>query len=157
MSCKNDLTSAFLNVDGLSDAKLDDVAFFVTAKSPDFFFFWKQCAVRKSLDQTSHVSGDKPGGGIAFYAKNTSELLFRNHTPDILHGDLEYVNTERFWVLVDSLQCKTAICGAYVACQYNDNRNYEWNIAFARGGAHLPIAHALRLLSTQDLRFGLTK
>ena len=31
------------------------------------------------------------------------------------------------------------------------------NIAFARGGAHLPIAHALRLLSTQELRFGLTK
>ena len=28
------------------------------------------------------------------------------------------------------------------------------NIAFARGGAHLPIAHALRLLSTQELRFG---
>ena len=31
------------------------------------------------------------------------------------------------------------------------------NIAFARGGAHLPIAHALRLLSTKELRFGLTK
>ena len=31
------------------------------------------------------------------------------------------------------------------------------NIAFARGGAHSPIAHALRLLSTQELRFGLTK
>ena len=31
------------------------------------------------------------------------------------------------------------------------------NIAFARGGAHLPIAHALRLLSTQELQFGLTK
>ena len=31
------------------------------------------------------------------------------------------------------------------------------NIAFARGGAHLPIAHALRLLSTQELRFGLMK
>ena len=29
------------------------------------------------------------------------------------------------------------------------------DIAFARGGAHLPIAHALGLLSTQ--RFGLTK
>ena len=26
------------------------------------------------------------------------------------------------------------------------------NIAFARGGAHLPIAHALRLLSTQELK-----
>ena len=33
----------------------------------------------------------------------------------------------------------------------------EHNIAFSRGGAHLPIAHALRLLSTQELRFGLTK
>ena len=31
------------------------------------------------------------------------------------------------------------------------------NIAFARGGAHLPTAHALRLLSTGELRFGLTK
>ena len=31
------------------------------------------------------------------------------------------------------------------------------DIAFARGGAHLPIAHALRLLSTKELRFGLTK
>ena len=27
------------------------------------------------------------------------------------------------------------------------------NIAFARGGAHLPIAHALRLLSTKELQF----
>ena len=31
------------------------------------------------------------------------------------------------------------------------------NITFARGDAHYPIAHALRLLSTQELRFGLTK
>ena len=38
-------------------------------------------------------------------------------------------------------------------------KHYECNtnIAFARGGAHLPIAHALRLLSTKELRFGLTK
>ena len=35
--------------------------------------------------------------------------------------------------------------------------NNTVNIAFARGGAHLPIAHALRLLSTQELRFWLTK
>ena len=31
------------------------------------------------------------------------------------------------------------------------------DIAFARGGAHLPIAQALRLLSTQELRFGWKK
>ena len=38
-----------------------------------------------------------------------------------------------------------------------ERRKRRKNIAFARGGAHLPIAHALRLLSTQELRFGLTK
>ena len=32
---------------------------------------------------------------------------------------------------------------------------YEY--ACAEGGAHLPIAHALRLLATKELRFGLTK
>ena len=37
------------------------------------------------------------------------------------------------------------------------NEEEEKNIAFARGGAHLPIAHALCLLSTKELRFGLTK
>ena len=31
------------------------------------------------------------------------------------------------------------------------------NIAFAKGRDHLPIAHAIHLLSTQELRFGLTK
>ena len=31
------------------------------------------------------------------------------------------------------------------------------NIVFPRGGAHLPIAHALRLLSTQEIQFGLTQ
>ena len=40
--------------------------------------------------------------------------------------------------------------------QQNKRLIYK-NIAFARGGAHLPIAHALGLLSTQELLFGLTK
>ena len=31
------------------------------------------------------------------------------------------------------------------------------NIAFTKGGDHLPIAHALRLLSTQELHFELKK
>ena len=45
----------------------------------------------------------------------------------------------------------------YIFCHHL----YIWyqptNIALARGGAHLPIAHVVRLLSTQELRFGLTK
>ena len=34
---------------------------------------------------------------------------------------------------------------------------FRYYIAFAGGGAHLPIAHALRLLYSKELRFGLTK
>ena len=40
---------------------------------------------------------------------------------------------------------------------WKEKRRRMKNIAFARGGAHLPIAHALRLLSTQELQFRLTK
>ena len=42
-------------------------------------------------------------------------------------------------------------------CKEEKEKERKKNIAFARGGAHLPIAHALRLLSKQELRFGLTK
>ena len=42
-------------------------------------------------------------------------------------------------------------------CLDYEARGEDKNIAFARGGAHLTIAHALRLLSTKELRFGLTK
>ena len=35
-----------------------------------------------------------------------------------------------------------------------DNAKY---LECAEGGAHLPITHALRLLSTQELRVGMTK
>ena len=47
--------------------------------------------------------------------------------PDINDEELSFVNNERFWVTVDSLQCKTAICGVYVGCQYGDDRHAEWN------------------------------
>ena len=34
------------------------------------------------------------------------------------------------------------------------DHQHSLNIAFARGGAHLPIAHTLCLLFIQELRFG---
>ena len=49
----------------------------------------------------------------------------------------------RFALAASSLSSTTFL----TACETSDTNN---NIAFARGGAHLPIAHALRLLSTQD-------
>ena len=73
------------------------------------------------------ASGEKPGGGIAFYLKNIAGLLFKRHTPAIAHADLEYVQQERFWVTIDSLSTKTAYCGVYMACQRPDDKYGEWN------------------------------
>ena len=142
ISCKNELVTAFLNVDGLSDARLDDVSSFVSSKSPDLFFLLetKRRAEEVASDistpfpgydlteiRRSDVSGDRKGGGIAFYTKNNGGLLFKRHSPDILHADLEYVEKERFWVTIDSLQCKTAICGVYMGYQSSCDKHGLWN------------------------------
>ena len=75
----------------------------------------------------SDLSGDRAGGGIAVYTKNTEGLLFKKHNPVIEHAELEFVQNERFWLTIDSLQCKTAICGVYMACQLNNDVHGEWN------------------------------
>ena len=140
LGCKNSLSSAFLNVDGLSEPKLENVRSYVSDESPDVFFLLETKRrleeIGSNIDvsgydvteiRRSDASGDKAGGGIAFYTKNTGGLLFKRHSPSIEHRDLKYVNIERFWVTIDSLQCMTAICGVYIGCQYGDDRHAEWN------------------------------
>ena len=52
LQCQKDLTSAFLNVDGLSEVKLVDGADFAAQVSPDFLCFWRQKAERNSWPLT---------------------------------------------------------------------------------------------------------
>ena len=140
LRCKDDLKSSFINIDGLTDAKLEDVTSTVLSRSPDLFFLLETKRREEEIGtdisvpgydvteiKRSDVSGDRPGGGIAFYTKNTAGLLFKRHSPNIPHADLEYVQNERFWVTLDSLQCKTAICGVYVACQLSRDQHGTWN------------------------------
>ena len=140
LNCKENLKSSFLNIDGLSEAKFEDMSKTVQTKSPDLFFLLEtkrrieEIASDISLPgydlaelRRSDASGDKPGGGIAFYLKNTAGLLFKRHNPAIAHADLEYVQQERFWVTIDSLSTKTAYCGVYMACQRPDDKYGEWN------------------------------
>ena len=136
LQCQNDLTSAFLNVDGLSEAKRLDVADFVAQENPDFFVLLETKRRKEELASDIHdvsevrrsnTAGDKKGGGIAYYTRNTGGVLFRKHSPNIEHGDLAYVTSERVWVTVESLQCKTAICSVYLGCQYPDDRHQAWN------------------------------
>ena len=108
LKCNNDLKTSFLNIDGLSDAKLEDVSSYVRTKSPDLFFLLetKRRAEEIGTDisipgydltelRRSDVSGDKTGGGVAFYTRNNAGLLFKRHSPAIQHGDLECTSRMR--------------------------------------------------------------
>ena len=79
LRCKNDLKASFLNIDGLSDAKLEDITSTVFSKSPDIFFLLE--TKRRSEDigidisvpgyelfeiKRSDVPGDRAGGGCVY-------------------------------------------------------------------------------------------
>ena len=123
LESQNSLTSAFLNVDGLSDSKRVDVANFATKVSPDLFFLLETKRRKEEIGsdidvpgydlteiRRSDAAGDRAGGGLAVYSKNTGGVLFKRHAPNIEHGDLGYVANERVWLTTESQSCKTAIC-----------------------------------------------
>ena len=137
---QNHLSTSFLNVDGLSEAKLADVASFAEQQSPDIMFILE---TKRRLEEIgtdiaiegyetteirrSDTAGDKQGGGIACYTKNTRDMVFKPHTPEIEHEDLAYVENERSWITVETQYTKTAVCGVYFGCQFSDDRNKDWN------------------------------
>ena len=140
LSCKNDLRTSMLNVDGLSDTALADVEDFVLRTKPDVVSLLetKRRVEEMCTDisipgyecfevRRSDVAGHRPGGGIACYTKRSDGLIIRQHSPEILLPHLEYVNNERVWLKVESLHTKTAILTVYIGCQYPDDRYAEWN------------------------------
>ena len=140
VSSKNTLKTAMLNVDGLSDTSLADVQDFIEKKSPDVVFLLETKRRMEELGtdisvegydhfevKRSDVAEHKPGGGIACYTRKTDGLVFRRHSPDIIHEHLEFVNNERVWLKIDSLMAKTAILSVYMGCQYDDDRHQTWN------------------------------
>ena len=137
---KKILKTCFLNVDGLSEATLEDVKNTVSIRTPDLVFLveTKRREEDNGIDVNipgyrlyenlrSDVANDKDGGGIAVYTRLGDGILFKLHTPDIVDPEAAFVAKERVWVTVESQACKTAICGVYLGCQYTDNRNDEWN------------------------------
>ena len=137
---KNSLTTSMLNVDGLSDISLADVQDFVTQSSPDIVFLLEtkrrleEFGTDINIDGYDHfevkrsdVAEHKQGGGLVCYTKKSDGLMFKKYAPDISDPELEYVNYERVWVTVDSLQSKTAILSVYMGCQYDDDRHADWN------------------------------
>ena len=96
-----------------------DVADFVAQVTHDFFMLLETKRRKEELAsdisiygydvsevRRSDAAGDKKGGGITYYTRNTGGVLFRKHSPNNKHGDLAYVTSERVWVTVEPLQCK---------------------------------------------------
>ena len=129
-----------LNVDGLSDTSLADVQDFVSQSSPDVVFLletkrrFEEFGTDIAIEGYEHfevkrsdVADHKQGGGLVCYMKKSDGLVFNRYTPDIMDKELEYVNYERIWITIDSLQSKTAILGVVMGCQYDDDRHADWN------------------------------
>ena len=134
------LSTSYLNVDGLTDAKFADVIAFTEQRSPDILFLLETKRRVEEIGSDINMDGyelleirrsdtadDKQGGGIACYYKNTKNVVFKTHSPAIPHADLAYVDNERLWITVETKQTKTAICGVYLGCQFSDDRNSSWN------------------------------
>ena len=153
---KNNLKTSMLNVDGLNDTSLADIQDFVVQNSPDIVFLLEtkrrleEFGTDITIDGYDHfevkrsdVAEHKQGGGLVCYTRKADGLVFKKHTPDIPDKDLEYVNYERIWLTIDSLQSKTAILSVYMGCQYDDDRHADWN----DGIYHVLTQEALKLKS----------
>ena len=153
---KNNIKTSMLNVDGLSDTCIADVQDFVSRSSPDIVFLLEtkrrleEFGTDITIDGYEHfevkrsdVAGHKQGGGLVCYTRKSDGLLFKRYTPDIPNQELEYVNYERIWITVDSLQSKIAILSVYMGCQYDDDRHAEWN----EGIYHVLTQEAVKLRS----------
>ena len=137
---KHSLKLGLLNVDGLSPSTFEDVQSVIDKKSLDVCILLETKRRHEEIGTDITIPGyddkeirrsdtaeDKGGGGIAYYTKQSDGILFREHSPPIADPSLHYIRTERFWITVDSLQMKTAICGVYLGCQYHDDRHGPWN------------------------------
>ena len=137
---KQNLSIGLLNVDGYSEQAKWDIGKTLERKSPDLCIILETKRRREEIAmpvdfegydvlerRRSDAAGDKGGGGILMYTRNTNGLDFKEYKPKVLNPDHGFVNNERMWVTIDSLRQKTAICGVYMGFQANDDRHGEWN------------------------------
>ena len=137
---KHSLCLGLLNVDGLSPSTLEDFRSAVNRKSMDVCVLLESKRRHEELGsdisipgynvheiRRSDAAGDRGGGGIVYYTRQSDGILFKDYSPPITDPNLHYVRNERFWITVDSLLMKTAICSVYLGCQYPDDRYGAWN------------------------------
>ena len=139
---KKSLKCSLLNVNGLSEASLDNVKDILSRKQPDVCILLETKRRLEDADISADIDGydlteyrrsdtafDKAGGGLAFYTRKTDGLVFKDFDPDIADPSHLFVRKERAWKTVETVRGKTAICGVYAGFQAADDRHGDWNEA----------------------------
>ena len=104
---KHFLKVSMLNVDGLLPSTLEDVKSTLRRKSSDVCVLLEtkrrheEVGCDISIDgyavhevRRSDVAGDRAGGGIVCYTKQSEGLFFKDVSPSIPNPDLHYVQNE---------------------------------------------------------------
>ena len=135
---KSNLSVMALNVNGLTESSIHDIEAAIESKKSDLIAVTEtKFRLEENPDhhniqgykffeaRRSNVAEDKGGGGIIVYYREG--LSVTRHSPPI-DGQLSaFVNNERLWTIVKGNIYKTAVCTVYCACQYDDDRNSNWN------------------------------
>ena len=137
---KNSLNLGMLNVDGLSASTFEDLKSALVKKSLDVLVVLETKRRHEELGSDINIDGyslhesrrsdaaeDRGGGGLAWYTRQSDGILFKEYSPAIPDPTLHYVRSERFWLTIDSLSMRTAVCGLYMGCQYHDDHLGSWN------------------------------
>ena len=75
----------------------------------------------------SDLAGDKNGGGILVYTRESEGLKFKHKKFSINQKKKQFVQNERVWVTVETEGFKTAYCFVYLGFQCSKDRHGEWN------------------------------
>ena len=141
---KSLIKTAYLNVDGLGDVTFTSVKDTVSRKLPDVLFLveTKRREGQTGLDislpgysspiEAKRSEGDRDGGGIVAYTRNTEGIMYRQHRPNINNPDDAFVATERLWITCVSNKFKSAFCGIYLGFQSGDDKYGIQNDAILR-------------------------
>ena len=141
---KSSLCVMSLNVNGLTESSIHDIRASIEAKKVDIVSISEtKFRLEESPDhhkiegfnsfeaRRSDVAEDKGGGGIIVYYREG--LSVTRYSPPIAGQMSAFVNNERLWAVVEGNKYKTAVCTVYCACQYDDDRNSNWNqLLYAR-------------------------
>ena len=141
---KSNLCVMSLNVNGLTQSSIHDIEAAVVSKRVDLVTVTEsKFRLEENPDhhmipgfktfeaRRSDVAEDKGGGGIIVYYREG--LSVTRYSPPIACQMSAFVNNERLWTIVEGNKYKTAVCTVYCACQYDDDRNSNWNqLLYAR-------------------------